>query len=57
MMTKERVELLFVFLFAYLKMVKEKQLKKAANAVREKAGPVAEEVVGKVKDALPVTMK
>lgn len=57
MMTKERVELLFVILFAYMRTVKEKQLKKAANAVREKAVPVAEGVVEKVKDVMPVTMK
>lgn len=57
MMTKERVELLFVFLFAYLRTIKEKQLKKAANVVRERAGPAAEQVVEKVKDAMPVTMK
>lgn len=57
MMTKERVELLFVILFAYLRTVKEKQLKKAANAVRERAVPVAEGVVEKVKDVMPVTMK
>lgn len=57
MMTKERVELLFVILFAYMRTVKEKQLKKAAESVREKAVPVAEGWAEKVKEVMPVTVK
>ena len=57
MMTKERVELLFVVLFAYMRSVKQKQLKKAAEAVKARALPVAESVVEKVKEVAPVTMK
>lgn len=57
MMTKERIELLFVFLFAYLRMVKEQQLKKAAAAVRERAMPIAEDAIEKVKEIAPITTK
>ncbi|KAJ9660790.1 ADP/ATP carrier protein [Neophaeococcomyces mojaviensis] len=57
MMTKERMELLFVLLFAYMRMVKERQLKKAAAVVREKALPLAEDAVQKVKGAAPVITK
>lgn len=57
MMTKERIELLFVFLFAYLRMVKEEQLKKAAAAVRERAKPIAEDAIEKVREIAPITTK
>lgn len=57
MMTKERVELLFVLLFAYLRAVKEKQLKEAAEKLKEKAMPVAEGVAEGVKGVLPLSMK
>lgn len=57
MMTKERMELLFVVLFAGIRKIKEEKLKKAAAAVREKALPVAEEIVEKAKDALPAMTK
>lgn len=57
MMTKERIELLFVLLFAYLKVVKEQQIKKAAAAVRERALPLAEGAVQKVKEVAPVMTK
>ena len=54
MMTKERVELLFVLLFAYLRTVKEKQLRNVAEAVREKAIPAAEGALQHAKQAIPV---
>lgn len=57
MMTKERVELMFMVLFAYLRAVKEKQLKKAADAVREKAQPLAEQLVEKAKSSAPILTK
>ena len=57
MMTKERVELLFVFLFAYIKLVKEKQLRKAAENLKERVAPVAEGVAQKVKEVTPVSLK
>ena len=37
MMTKERVELLFIALFAYVRVVRQKKLQKLADAVKEKA--------------------
>jgi hypothetical protein len=37
MMTKERVELLFIALFAYVRMVRQQKLQKLAEAVKEKA--------------------
>jgi hypothetical protein len=37
MMTKERMELLFIALFAYVRMVRAQRLKKLAEAVKEKA--------------------
>lgn len=68
MMTKERMELLFVMLFAYVRLVREKQLKKVAEAVRQQAdkaadvvksqvSPMAEQVVEKAKEVLPVVTK
>lgn len=57
MMTKERVELLFVLLFAYLRRVKEKQLRKAAEVVRERVEPVVEGAVERVKGVVPVVTK
>ncbi|GAD92539.1 peroxisomal carrier protein, putative [Paecilomyces variotii No. 5] len=46
MMTKERVELLFLVLFAYLQKLKQSRLRKAADAAAEKA-----------KTSLPATLK
>ena len=68
MMTKERVEVLFVLLFAYLRVVREKRLKAAAEKLRESAAPVAdnlksrvmpvaENVLEKAKAAIPATTK
>ena len=42
MMTKERVELLFVVLFAYVRTIREKKLREAAQRLREGAAPLAE---------------
>ncbi|OAX84837.1 hypothetical protein ACJ72_00797 [Emergomyces africanus] len=50
MMTKERVELLFILLFTYLQKVKQSKLKKAAELSAEKAAQRA-------KSSLPVTLK
>lgn len=57
MMTKERVELLFVVLFAYLRAVKEKQLKAAAEKLQKNVQPVAEKMVEKAKQSAPITLK
>ncbi|KAJ9212459.1 hypothetical protein DTO166G4_5951 [Paecilomyces variotii] len=46
MMTKERVELLFLVLFAYLQKLKQSRLRKAADVAAEKA-----------KTSLPATLK
>ncbi|EEH34535.1 peroxisomal adenine nucleotide transporter 1 [Paracoccidioides lutzii Pb01] len=50
MMTKERVELLFIFFFAYVQKIKKARLQKAANKAAEKAAE-------KAKASLPVTLK
>jgi hypothetical protein len=53
MMTKERMELLFVILFAYMRQVRAKQLRKAADLAKSGAEVVAD----KAKTVLPVTVK
>ncbi|OJD16629.1 hypothetical protein AJ78_03221 [Emergomyces pasteurianus Ep9510] len=50
MMTKERVELLFILLFTYLQKVKQSKLKKAAELSAEK-------VAQRANSSLPVTLK
>jgi len=68
MMTKERVEILFVILFAYIRTIREKKLKEAAQTLRERAEPlaeglksrvmpVAENVLEKAKASVPATLK
>ena len=68
MMTKERVELQFVLLFAYLRTVREKRLKEVAQKLRDnaeplteglksRAMPVAENIGGKAKASMPATLK
>ncbi|KAF3484129.1 peroxisomal adenine nucleotide transporter 1 [Arthroderma uncinatum] len=46
MMAKERIELLFILLFAYLKNIRKEKLQKVADAAAAKA-----------KESLPVTLK
>lgn len=53
MMTKERMELLFVVLFAYMRQMRQKQLQKAADLAKSGAEAVAD----KAKTVLPVTVK
>jgi hypothetical protein len=57
MMTKERMELLFMVLFAYVRIVRQKRLQRAADALRSKVVPAAEAALGKAKTVLPVTSK
>jgi hypothetical protein len=57
MMTKERMELLFVMLFAYVRMVRKRKLQEAADALRSKVIPLAEDALDKAKTVLPVTSK
>lgn len=42
MMTKERIELVFVLLFRYLRTVRQEQLQKLAKLAAEKAAEAAE---------------
>ncbi|KAL2444393.1 Peroxisomal adenine nucleotide transporter 1 [Exophiala dermatitidis] len=68
MMTKERVELLFILLFTYIRVVKERRLKTAAeklranvaplaNGLKSRTMPVAENVLDRAKAAIPATVK
>lgn len=67
MMTKERVEVLFVLLFAYIRLAKQRRLKLAAelkartapvaNGLKSRAMPIAENVLEKAKAALPASVK
>lgn len=45
MMTKERVELLFVLLFRYVRKIRQEQLAKVANVAAEQAKKVAPALV------------
>lgn len=53
MMTKERVELMFIVLFRYVRKIREEQLKKAAAILAEKAAKAAPQV----KKVAPITVK
>lgn len=53
MMTKERMELLFIVLFAYLRQIRAKQLQKVADMAASGAATASE----KAKTVLPVTLK
>ena len=53
MMTKERMELLFIVLFRYIRKIRSEQLKKVANLAASKADVVAQ----KAKEVLPVMTK
>lgn len=53
MMTKERMEVLFVLLFAYLQKVKREKLQKVADIAVDKA----KTTVDKAKTTLPITTK
>lgn len=53
MMAKERIDLLFMLLFAYLRRVRETKLKRAAELAASKA----EAAAVKAKAVLPITTK
>lgn len=57
MMTKERVELMFIVLFRYIRKVREEQLKKAAEMLAEKAAKTAPQLTEQVKKVAPMTIK
>jgi hypothetical protein len=53
MMTKERMELLFMLLFAYIKIYRAQRLER----LRSNLQPYAEKAANTIKEAVPVTMK
>ncbi|KAL2051325.1 hypothetical protein ABVK25_008377 [Lepraria finkii] len=55
MMTKERMEILFVVLFAYMRRIRSEKLQKAAGAAASKAKEVLP--IEKAKQAMPALMK
>ena len=57
MMTKERMELLFVLLFAYVRMTRERRLRAAADRLRSTTAPYIDAASEKVKGLLPVSVK
>jgi Mitochondrial carrier protein len=57
MMTKERMELVFMMLFAYAKLMRQRKLAALEKKLREQAVPVAEKVASGIKDAMPLTTK
>ena len=54
MMTKERVEVLFVLLFAYIRTVRSKKLKEVAQQLKETAAPLAEGLEGLKSQTMPL---
>lgn len=68
MMTKERVELLFVLLFAYIRASKARRLRDVSEKLKASAAPVAgdlksrvmpvaENILEKAKSAVPISTK
>ena len=64
MMSKERMELLFVVLFAYMRQVRQKRLEQVADIARSRAGDVADvtrskavDLADKARTILPMTIK
>ena len=57
MMTKERMELLFVLLFAYVREIRRRKVEQALQALKEKAGPMMDQGMEGVRGLVPVTIK
>jgi H2-forming N5,N10-methylenetetrahydromethanopterin dehydrogenase-like enzyme len=57
MMTKERMEVVFMLLFAYMKTVRERKLRELQSTLKEKALPAAENLATSIKEAVPITVK
>lgn len=57
MMTKERMELMFIVLFAYLRRVRQEKLKKVAEMAAEAAAKKAPQLTEQVKKVAPVTAR
>lgn len=53
MMTKERMELLFMLLFAYIRVYRAKQLQQLKSNLQ----PYAEKAADSIKQAVPATLK
>ncbi|TKA66252.1 hypothetical protein B0A49_08424 [Cryomyces minteri] len=53
MMTKERMELLFVLLFAYARRIRKEKLQQLADLAAKKAKPLADSVAEKAKGIAP----
>ena len=49
MMTKERMDLLFILLFRYMRQIRREQLEKVAKIAREKAAAAAEKAKEQVR--------
>lgn len=54
MMTKERMELLFIVLFRYLRKVRQEQLQKYAEIAKAKARPLADKAAEQARRVAPV---
>ncbi|RMD41596.1 hypothetical protein DV735_g3538, partial [Chaetothyriales sp. CBS 134920] len=57
MMAKERIEVLFQVLFAYIALAKQRRLARLSKQLKERLRPAAADVVEKAKDALPLTTR
>jgi len=57
MTIKERMELLFVFLFAYVRVVRQRKLQQLQDKVKSEVGPMMERVGEGIKQAAPVGSK
>ncbi|KAI9687414.1 MAG: ADP/ATP carrier protein [Bogoriella megaspora] len=57
MMTKERMELLFILFFRYLRKVRAEKLQKVIDAAAEKSKEVADIAAQQAKKVAPVTIK
>jgi hypothetical protein len=54
MMTKERMELMFIILLRYLRTVRREQLQKYAEMAKAKAMPLADKAAEKARKVAPV---
>ena len=52
MTTKERMELVFLVLFAYVRAIRDKKLKEAVNAVKASTLTASEKVAGATSSAI-----
>ncbi|KAF2229131.1 mitochondrial carrier [Viridothelium virens] len=57
MMTKERMELVFILLFRYLRKVRAERVQKIVDAAAEKGKAIADTAAQQAKKAVPITAK